>query len=70
MAPAATADMALPSTRNSPKPPPTKIWSVSEPPFEGFKPIDTEGFARSNRETAIVIDNGSFTPHRASLMTC
>ncbi|KAF2687129.1 actin-like ATPase domain-containing protein [Lentithecium fluviatile CBS 122367] len=61
MAPSATADIVPPSSRNSPKPPPTKIWSVNEPPFEGFKSIDNEGFARSNRETAIVIDNGSST---------
>ncbi|KAF2745104.1 actin-like ATPase domain-containing protein [Sporormia fimetaria CBS 119925] len=59
MAPSATADVPPPSGRNSPKPGPAKIWSVSEPPFEGFKPIDTEGYARSNRQTAIVIDNGS-----------
>ncbi|KAJ4305404.1 Nuclear actin-protein involved in chromatin remodeling [Kalmusia sp. IMI 367209] len=59
MAPAAILDIPPPSGRNSPKPPPAKIWSVNDPPFEGFKPIDTEGYARSNRETAIVIDNGS-----------
>jgi len=59
MAPAVTADIPLPSGRNSPKPPPTKLWSVSEPPFEGFKPIDTEGYMHSTSETAIVIDNGS-----------
>ncbi|KAF2473041.1 actin-like ATPase domain-containing protein [Lindgomyces ingoldianus] len=57
MAPSATTDV-LPSSCNSPKPPP-RIWRVNDPPFEGFKPIDTEGYARSNRETAIVIDNGS-----------
>src|SRR5262245_23176926 len=50
MAPSATADVS-PSGRNSPKPPPAKIWSVSEPPFEGFKTIDKEGYARSNHET-------------------
>ncbi|CAI6340493.1 unnamed protein product [Periconia digitata] len=54
-----TVDIPSASGRNSPKPPPAKIWSVSEPPFEGFKPIDKEGFSRSNQETAIVIDNGS-----------
>ncbi|OAL43586.1 actin-like ATPase domain-containing protein [Pyrenochaeta sp. DS3sAY3a] len=58
MAPSAIND-ATPSGRNSPKPAPAKLWSVSEPPFEGFRPIDTEGYARSNAETAIVIDNGS-----------
>ncbi|KAF2190927.1 actin-like ATPase domain-containing protein [Zopfia rhizophila CBS 207.26] len=59
MAPSATADIPPPSGRNSPKPPPAKIWSVSDPPFVGFRPIDKEGYARSNHNTAIVIDNGS-----------
>ncbi|KAF1842593.1 actin-like ATPase domain-containing protein [Cucurbitaria berberidis CBS 394.84] len=59
MAPSAINDAPLASGRNSPKPPPAKIWSVNEPPFEGFRRIDTEGYARSNHETAIVIDNGS-----------
>lgn len=47
------------SGRNSPKPLPAKIWTLKEPPFEGFKPIDTEGYKRSTPDTAIVIDNGS-----------
>ncbi|KAF2025985.1 actin-like ATPase domain-containing protein [Setomelanomma holmii] len=59
MAPSAINDAPSASGRNSPKPPPAKLWTVNEPPFEGFKPVDTEGFARSNHETAIVIDNGS-----------
>jgi actin-related protein 5 len=46
------------SGRNSPKPAPVKIWHLQEPPFEGFKPIDTRGFQQSNNQTAIVIDNG------------
>jgi actin-related protein 5 len=58
MAPSATNDAPHPSGRNSPKPAPTKLWTVNEPPFEGYKPRDTEGYARSNHETAIVIDNG------------
>ncbi|ORY14780.1 hypothetical protein BCR34DRAFT_533814 [Clohesyomyces aquaticus] len=58
MAPSATSDVP-PSSRNSPKPAPARIWSVNDPPFEGFKPIDTEGYAQSNKNTAIVIDNGS-----------
>ncbi|KAI9659924.1 MAG: Nuclear actin-protein involved in chromatin remodeling [Bathelium mastoideum] len=49
------------SQQPSPRPAPTKIWSVNEPPFAGFQPIDTEGYRRSNRETTIVIDNGSST---------
>lgn len=60
MAPSAVSDI-LPSGRNSPKPAPPRIWSVNEPPFEGFKPIDTEGYNRSTGSTAIVIDNGSST---------
>ncbi|KAF2795249.1 actin-like ATPase domain-containing protein [Melanomma pulvis-pyrius CBS 109.77] len=59
MAPSATTEAPPPSGRNSPKSPPAKIWSVNDPPFEGFRPIDTQGWAQSNRETAIVIDNGS-----------
>jgi actin-related protein 5 len=58
MAPSAINDAPLPSGRNSPKPPPAKLYTVKEPPFEGFRPTDTEGWARSNNETAIVIDNG------------
>lgn len=44
--------------QQSPRPPPAKIWNVSEPPFAGFQPVDTEGYRQSNRETTIVIDNG------------
>ncbi|QDS75576.1 hypothetical protein FKW77_006031 [Venturia effusa] len=49
------------SGRNSPKPAPAKIWHLQEPPFEGFKPIDTQGYRQSNDQTAIVIDSGSST---------
>ncbi|KAF2761207.1 actin-like ATPase domain-containing protein [Pseudovirgaria hyperparasitica] len=59
MAPSFANDVPAGSGRNSPKPEPTKLWGVSEPPFEGFKPIDTEGYKRSNSSTAIIIDNGS-----------
>ncbi|KAF2398253.1 actin-related protein, ARP5 class, partial [Trichodelitschia bisporula] len=55
------ADTPAASGRASPKPGPVKIWSLSDPPFEGFKPVDTEGWKRSNASTAIVIDNGSST---------
>ena len=55
MAPAATT----PVGRNSPKPPPNRIWSVNDPPFEGFKPVDRSGWERSTAETAIIIDNGA-----------
>jgi actin-related protein 5 len=59
MAPSAINDAPLTLGRNSPKPAPAKLWTVNEPPFEGYKPVDTEGWARSNHETAIVIDNGN-----------
>ncbi|KAF2115838.1 hypothetical protein BDV96DRAFT_599395 [Lophiotrema nucula] len=58
MAPGAITEVEQ-SGRNSPKLAPAKIWSVNDPPFEGFRPIDTEGYSRSSRDTAIVIDNGS-----------
>ncbi|KAF2712374.1 actin-like ATPase domain-containing protein [Pleomassaria siparia CBS 279.74] len=61
MAPSVTIETPLQSSRNSPKPPPARIWSVNDPPFEGYRPVDTQGYAQSNRETAIVIDNGSST---------
>jgi hypothetical protein len=59
MAPSAISDASAPLMRNPPKPPPARIWSVSDPPFEGYRPVDGEGYARSNHETAIVIDNGA-----------
>ncbi|EON64616.1 hypothetical protein W97_03849 [Coniosporium apollinis CBS 100218] len=55
-----TADeSSLPSGRNSPKPQPARIWSLSEPPFEGVRPVDSQGYRQSTPDTAIVIDNGS-----------
>lgn len=59
MAPSAIDDAPMASGRNSPKPAPARLYTVNEPPFEGFKPVDSEGYARSNHETAIVIDNGT-----------
>ncbi|KAK3079117.1 hypothetical protein LTS18_005700, partial [Coniosporium uncinatum] len=50
---------AAASGRSSPKPPPTHISHLSEPPFEGFRPIDASGYQSSTRDTAIVIDDGS-----------
>ena len=47
------------SGRNSPKPPPTTIYNVSEPPYQGQLPADREAYRRSSPDTAIVIDNGS-----------
>ncbi|KAF2663749.1 actin-like ATPase domain-containing protein [Microthyrium microscopicum] len=54
-------DSTVNSGRNSPKPAPSKIWTLNEPPFEGVKPIDTQGWAKSTEKTAIVIDFGSST---------
>lgn len=42
-------------------PPPSKIWTASEPPFGGVTEIDTASYYRSNPDSAIVIDNGSST---------
>ncbi|KAF2135379.1 uncharacterized protein K452DRAFT_323088 [Aplosporella prunicola CBS 121167] len=47
--------------RNNPKPPPEKLWAVRDPPVQGYRAIDTEGYRRSSADTAIVIDNGSST---------
>jgi hypothetical protein len=58
MAPSATYDAPMAVGRNSPKTAPAKLWTVSDTPFEGYRPIDSDGYARSNHETAIVIDNG------------
>ena len=69
MAPGAIVEAPPPSGRNSPKPAPKKSYSVNDPPFEGFRPIDAEGYARSDNSTAIVIDNGepvAQTPRSAS----
>ncbi|KAF2097217.1 actin-like ATPase domain-containing protein [Rhizodiscina lignyota] len=59
MAPSAIYESATPSGRNSPKPPPKKIWNISEPPFAGARPVDSSGYQKSSTGTAIVIDNGS-----------
>ncbi|KAK5127278.1 hypothetical protein LTR08_004456 [Meristemomyces frigidus] len=45
--------------RNSPKPPPSHIYTVSEPPYQGQLPTDANAYRRSAPDTAIVIDNGS-----------
>ncbi|KAK1049301.1 Nuclear actin-protein involved in chromatin remodeling, partial [Friedmanniomyces endolithicus] len=47
------------STRNPPKPPPTAVYSLSDPPFHGQLPTDTTTYRHSSPTTAIVIDNGS-----------
>ena len=68
MAPSVINDAPVASGRNSPKPPPARIWNVSEPPFEGYKPVDNEGYARSNHDTAIIIDNGTTASYRHALV--
>lgn len=47
--------------RNSPKPPPTTLYTLSDPPYRGQLPTDTTSYAQSSPDTAIVIDNGSST---------
>ncbi|GAB7349891.1 hypothetical protein MBLNU459_g0583t1 [Dothideomycetes sp. NU459] len=49
------------SGRNSPKPPPRRIYHVSEPPYEGYHAIDQSAYRNSSADSAIVIDNGSST---------
>ena len=41
------------------KPSPERIWSLKDPPFDGIREVDTEGYQRSTPSTAIVIDNGN-----------
>ena len=45
------------SNQSSPKPPP-RVWQASDPPFKGYTPAPSEGYAQSSSSTAIVIDNG------------
>lgn len=47
------------SGRNSPKPAPNHIYTVSEPPYQGQLPTDHTVYRSSTPDTAIVIDNGS-----------
>jgi actin-related protein 5 len=54
--PAARLPEAL--SRNSPKPEPARIWTLSQPPFDGFQPTDNSGYLKSDANTAIVIDMG------------
>ena len=55
----ATADETPAPPPKSTIPGPPKIWSIKDPTFEGIRPVDTQGYAQSNAETAIVIDNGN-----------
>lgn len=54
----ATEDAQAHTGQNPPKLPPSKIWQASEPPFEGFKPAEPQGYRQSRSDTAIIIDNG------------
>ena len=56
VAPSKTAD------QNSPKPP-ARIWQAGEPPFKGYTPAPSDGYAQSSADTAIVIDNGTQCDH-------
>lgn len=47
------------------KPSPERIWSIKDPPFEGIREVDTEGYRRSDSNTAIVIDNGTLSSYLA-----
>ena len=54
-----TVPITTPSGRNTPKPPPTNITGLSDPPYRGQLPTDTTEYKQSSSDTAIVIDNGS-----------
>lgn len=45
--------------RNSPKPPPSTVHTVSDPPYQGQLTPDTSTYLSSTPDTAIIIDNGS-----------
>lgn len=47
------------SGRNSPKPEPTRLFTVSEPPYQGQLPTSSTAYRSSGPDTAIIIDNGS-----------
>ncbi|EGP89704.1 unnamed protein product [Zymoseptoria tritici ST99CH_3D7] len=44
---------------NSPKGPPSHIYNVSDPPYQGQLPADRHAYSQTTSDTAIVIDNGS-----------
>jgi actin-related protein 5 len=58
--PAATTDIVANSGRNSPKPEAAKLWYLNEPPYEGIKPVDHEGYKKSRSSDSIVIDFGKY----------
>ena len=49
-------------------PGPAKIWSVKDPPYEGFRQIDKQGYAQTGPETAIVVDNGMLAPLHSRIL--
>ncbi|KAK5118122.1 hypothetical protein LTR62_004169 [Meristemomyces frigidus] len=51
------------SGRNTPKEPPTDTFHLSDPPYQGQLPTDLSTYRRSasTGDTAIIIDNGSFS---------
>lgn len=48
------------SSRNEPKPDPKQIYTVSEPPYSGYHPVDQSTYRKSSPDSAIVIDNGIY----------
>lgn len=54
-----TVPIEAQSGRNSPKPEPTRLYHVSEPPYQGQLPTNSSVYQSSSPDTAIVIDNGS-----------
>lgn len=47
------------SGRNSPKPPANRLYTVSDPPYEGYHAIEQSAYRNSPADSAIIIDNGS-----------
>ncbi|KAF2766470.1 actin-related protein, ARP5 class [Teratosphaeria nubilosa] len=47
--------------RNEPKPAPTHVSSIADPPYAGQLPTDSSVYETSTADKAIVIDNGSST---------
>jgi actin-related protein 5 len=54
-----TTNIEAQSGRNSPKPAPNKVYTVSDPPYQGQLETDTSFYRKTSPDTAIVIDNGS-----------
>ena len=54
-----TVPIVPPSGRNSPKPAPTRVYTTSDPPYQGQLPASSSTYRHSSPDTAIVIDNGS-----------